>query len=489
MVDDELSIKHSEQRGMTPWSTRARLAWWEGASLALALGVFLLITVSLIYQSSPLGHDESLYSARARELLRGEPPSSWWLPHRAPGLPMILTLAWIGNGTDPYLRMVVVMSGVVLIVTTWLLGRLIVGRAASVVASLGVALSPVILMSASQVWPDVPGAAAGMAAMCVYGYWLVSDRMRWSGILLVTGLVAFGITIRYGAPIPICVGLVGITFRAWPSERQKKIRVAAAAVAVAIVGALLLLTPLLSSDTPFDALAARSGNNPLFAGFGDYWELRDQVFSVSMILSMSGLLLGGLGSTADPWIRKAFTIPFAIFVLTAGAIATLVHGEVRYLSPAIPWLWLAAGAGFVWLFSEVPRLVSTTAGLLAVCLLAIVGWGPAAHTMDFNEGFVNIERAAVSLRGEGECGVFTSYTPQVEWYSECESAGINRSEVDLEFTSLPTQTPLYFFIVENGKRQPDGDLLEQYLRETTGVPVTFDDPEDHRYVEIWRFRD
>jgi hypothetical protein len=63
------------------------IQWWEVAGLAAALVSFLILALILIHHGSPLGHDEALYSARARELLHGDPASSWWRPYRAPGLP------------------------------------------------------------------------------------------------------------------------------------------------------------------------------------------------------------------------------------------------------------------------------------------------------------------------------------------------------------------------------------------------------------------
>lgn len=488
LADRGSTVPRSEESSShNPFRSEAlRFARWEFIGFLGSLTLFMIISLLVISHGSPLGHDEALYSTRAREILNGEPPSSWWLANRAPGLPLLLTLAWLGNGTDPHLRFVVALCGGVLLLATWLLGRFMIGPRGALVAAYGMAVSPVVLMSASHVWPDVPGAAFGMAAMCAYAYGLVSERFRWWMVALVIGLVGFATLIRYGAPIPIGIGLVGLTLWRWPAERERRIRVTAAAVGVGIVVAILLLTPVLTGDTsPADAISSRdSGQNPLFGGFGDYWRLREQVFAGSTVVGLAAAAIGILGVATSRTLRREFLFPFAVLVCTSVALATVVHGEVRYLSPAIPWLWLCAGAALVWRFSRVPKRATLAMAVSAVVALAMFAPEQADNEMEANQGFINIKEAALILESDSECAALTNllYTPVVEWYSGCETAAITH-------TANPPDGLLYLLTVENARNQ-QSEVIGEYLTSTTAKPIAVGDS-DSRFpqVEIWRLSD
>jgi hypothetical protein len=358
------------------------------------------------------------------------------------------------------------------------------------VAAYGTAVSPVILMSSAHVWPDVPGAAFGMAAMCVYAYGLISERFRWWTVALVIFLVGFATVIRYGGLIPIGIGLVGLTLWKWPAERERKKRVAAAAFGVGAVLAAILLTPVLTgASSPVDAFSSDSAHNPLFGGFGDYWGFRELVFAGSTVVGLAAVVIGIFGAPGSRTLRRNFLIPFAVLACTFVALASVVHGEVRYLAPVIPWLWLCAGAALVWRFSRVPKPGALAVAVCAMVALAMFAPDQADSTMETNQGFANVKQAALILRSDADCAVLTSllHAPQVEWYSGCETATIDPNEVDLQ-TELPPVRPLYLLIVENTQTKLQSALLDDDL--TTGTPITVGSPESRSpKVEIWEFSD
>jgi len=459
--------------------------------LALALVLYLAVTLILVRQGVPLGHDEALYATRARELLGGEPVSPWWAAYRAPGLPFFLTLAWLGEASEPYLRLVVTLFGAALVVFTSLLGRLMVGDRAATIAAIGVALSPVILMSSTQVWPDIPGAALGLGAMFFYARGLSSERPSWWLVVIVTGLVGLSTIVRFGAPIPITVGLVCLTFWRWPTNRRQLAFISACAVGVASVVAVVLLTPVISDGAiPINGISDRSSNNPMFGGFQDYWSMRERLYSVSTAIALAGVLIGVTLLTTVRSFRKRFVWPFIILLSTFVGIATLVHGELRYLSPVIPWLWISAGAAWASVASRIPKIVAWTAGAAAVVALALAAPASSDDAIQLNVGFQTIENAARHLAAayKGTCGVFTSYAPQVEWYSGCETVVMNRHNLVLDSDLFP-DGPSFLLFVEDGKRQPEGELFDEYLERTTLEPIEFHplDPA-RRSVEIWEIR-
>jgi hypothetical protein len=484
--DTTLTIPRDPQQSSC---TSVRPSSWEVLGLVVAITLFMAVCLLLIYQGVPLGHDEAVYSTRARELVNGERASAWWAPYRAPGLSSILMLAWIGNGTEPYLRVIVALSGSALIVFSWLLGRLTVGPGGALVAALGIALTPVILMSATQVWPDVPGAAAVMATLFTYSYALTAPRFRWWMVVVVILLVGIATAIRFGAPIPLGIGLIGLTMWRWPSERERKLRVSATAAGVIALVALILTQPLAGASSPLEAISQQSASIPLLQGFRDYWSVRGQLFAGSAAVALVGVVAGVFGSSLDRNFRKVFIWPLMIGLVTFVALSASVHGETRYLAPVYPWFWLSGGAGLVALSRRMPRVLATVSAVAAVIVFTALAPTLSDNQNRFNEGFATIRRAARSLATGVECGVFTSYTPQVGWYSGCKTVGINRTEVVLDSPFLP-DGPQYLFIVERGKRQPDSELLEEYVKATTGVATTFGKPGRPRgYIEIWPLED
>lgn len=463
---------------------------WEWLGVSIAIAIYLVVAIMTIRMGSPLGHDESVYAVRAREFLNGEPAASWFSGNRAPGLPLMLTLAWLGNATEPYLRLVVTMGGMALIVSTWLMGKLMVGRVGGMVAAFGIALTPIILVAATQVWPDVPGAAAGMIALLFYAWGLSSERFRWWVALLVITFIVVATVIRYGAPIPLLIGFAGLTLWRWPRETHRKLMVALVAVGGAIAVGLIVMTPLVSGGAiPGRTISVNSDSNPAFQGFVDYWQMWKRLAAGSVAVGLFGVLVGLIGSFFSRDVRRTFIWPFVIGVATFAAIAAVVHGEARYLSPFFPWFWISAGAGLAALGRLGPRSIGVAAGALAIAVCAYLAPGLSDEGQVFNQGFTTIETAARSLADGEPCGVFTSYTPQVEWYSGCETVVIDQHAVVVDSPLMP-DGDTYLFLVEKGKRQPVGELRDAYLAETTGEVTPYGPPgHSLRYVEIWELTD
>jgi hypothetical protein len=170
-------------------------------------------------------------------------------------------------------------------------------------------------------------------------------------------------------------------------------------------------------------------------------------------------------------------------------LAAALPGEPRYLAPVYPWFWLAAGAGISFFAETISRQARIRSGLALLVMVFALGPSLANGQNQFNEGFQAIKEAASSLDTGGACGVFTSYMPQVEWYSGCETVGLEQEEVVTESPWLPNG-PHYLFIVESGKRQPSDEILEEYYEATTGEPQTFGTPgANRRYVEVWTITD
>jgi hypothetical protein len=467
----------------------ARVQSWEVIGLAVGIAAYLLVCLLLIREGVPLGHDEAVYATRARELLLGQPASGWWGVYRAPGLPVFLTLAWIGTGTESHLRLVVVIFGGALIVFTWLLGRVIIGRRGSLVAAFGIALTPVILSSSTQVWPDIPAAAVGMVALYIYARGLGLEAIPWWIVVAVPLLVAVSTAIRYGAPISLAIGLAGLTIWRLPVGLGSWLRVAVTAAGVGAAVFFTLMTPVFTgATTPFSALVGLSEGVPISQGFEDYWRLRSSLILGTVVPGVLGVLAGIIGSLLDPEIRRRVLWPLGIGIVTFVVLSASVHGEARYLAAVYPWFWLAAGIGLSTLGRFGPKRLAVGMASLAIMIYGALALQLSDDRNRFNEGFTALRLAASSLDTGENCGVLTSYTPQVEWYSGCETIGIDRTSVVTDSPLLP-EGPRFLLIVEGGKRQPAADLLERYLLVTTGEVSTFGRAGQPGSIRVWTLAD
>jgi hypothetical protein len=149
-------------------------------TIAFAVSLVYLVVVLLsVRRGPPLGWDESVYALRAGDFADGVAPLGYWDDYRAPGLPWLGHLWWIEGREAVMLRLLVAGFGLGLVGVTWLLTRHLFGRRAGLVAAAGVAVTPPLLLAATQVWPDVPGAAVGLLAIVVRPpprapWWIVS---------------------------------------------------------------------------------------------------------------------------------------------------------------------------------------------------------------------------------------------------------------------------------------------------------------------------
>ena len=80
----------------------------------------------------------------------------------------------------------------------------------------------------------------------------------------------------------------------------------------------------------------------------------------------------------------------------------------------------------------------------------------------------------VDLAASRDCGVITSYLPQVTFYSACSTSRF-RAELDASdaVRRLPGEAK-FMILIEDGKRQPSGEDLDGLILETDGSPILVD---------------
>lgn len=454
--------------------------------------VFALVCVWLVSRGAPLGHDEAVYALKARTLAEGTSSAYFWNDYRAPGLPLILALIGRVVSSDASMRLGVVVFGGLGILLTWLIGRKLFDQRVGLVAATGMAFSPVVVASASSVWPDLPGTVAGLAVLAILIFSVQGDRVSW-WVLVAAPLSVAATLVRFGAPIPIGIGAVAIAAWKWKVVRHSIPQVAALGVLTAVPVALMLRTSsfLGTLMSPLDAIASLDSSNdlPFYTGLVDYVKMADfLVLNPTGLLLVLGMIFGLVAAVRMSPTRKSFALPAGIAVVTVLVLALTLHGEYRYLTPAYPWLWISAAFGL----SEASKSMSAAfvrPGIVILLVLVILSGAVdgGVEAEKNKERFPDIRTAALQLdkqTNDGECGVITGYVPQVAWYSRCVTTNYSDQDVRLTSTSFPDDPEVYLFLVQDGKRQPDGAVLDGYLGRITGDCIEVGEPDDgpFRYV-------
>ena len=391
------------------------------------------------------------------------------------------------------MRLTVVAFGGLLILLTWLIGRTLFDRSVGLVAAAGTAFTPVIVASSSAVWPDVPGAAIGLAVLAVLILSVRSDRVSW-WVLLAAPLAVLATIIRFGAPIPIGIGALAIAIWRWPVVRRSipQLVVLALLTSSGVMAVLAVPAVLGATQSPLDAVATMSASNdfPFYRGFVDYAKMYDFLLltPTGLVLSL-GLMWAAVVALRLRDDRNQVLLAASIGLATAVVLAVTLHGEYRYLAPVYPWLWLAAAVGLVHGARQMRRdfLIGPVAMVVVAALLAGVADGGTEMANSKNR-FLELRTASRQIDADTEdqdCAVVTSYGPQVAWYSNCITAKYSFAGVRLTVETFPVDAPVYVLAVQNGKRQPDGELLDDYLAAGAGNCFEVGEPDDGplRFVE------
>ena len=181
-------------------------------------------------------------------------------------------------------------------------------------------------------------------------------------------------------------------------------------------------------------------------------------------------------------------------VATAVVLVLILHGEYRYLSPVFPFAWVIAGLGLAEASRRVPR---ETGMLIAVVLAVMIPLNSVSHAGQevdkLSERFGElrvVSRAINAEHGYEECGIVTSYIPQVAWYTECITRRFEPTPV-LTSPFFESSQADYMMFITGGKRQPEAELLAAYLEATDGVFIETGDPNAGKfeYAIVYRLAD
>ncbi len=482
--------RHQHPAMKTP--TEARI--WRGPisrpsrrellALLAILAVSGLVAAKFVAAGAPLGHDEAVYALKSRQMKLGGTSAWYWNDYRSPGLPLLLQLTWLVRGTEPFLRMSVWAFGSLGVILTWLIGRSLFDSRAGLLGAAGLSLASPWLASSTSIWPDVPGAVLGMAAITIVLFATDGDRVSWWALAAAPFAVA-AVLVRYGALVPMGIGGLAILIWRWPMLRRGWPQLLSLASIIAAGSLLILMVPGVTgaATSPLSSINTlkAASDFPITQGIRDYIRQADFVAGgyVGLFLIL-GLVLAVLYAKKDPGLRASAVFVFSLTGATALVLVLILHGEYRYLAPVFPFAWILGGMGLAEASRRIPRETAMAVAVVLAILLPINALSHGDLEADKNdERFGDLRLVATAIdaeHGYEECGVITSYIPQVAWYSECV---IRRFETVPVLTSPFFVEPQadYLLLVTGGKRQPQGESLDAYLGTTDEVFVESGNPE------------
>src|SRR3979411_1721664 len=142
---------------------RGRLTAW----MAVAVGLGFLITEAIVLNARIRDYDEGVYWQSLRAMARGEPLFGSIFASQPPIFyEALLPFYWVGHSLVS-LRIGVLAIGLVGLGATYVVGRLLAGHVAGLVAIVLAASSPLYLHQSAIVQADGPAVAIGMVAVAL----------------------------------------------------------------------------------------------------------------------------------------------------------------------------------------------------------------------------------------------------------------------------------------------------------------------------------
>lgn len=334
---------------------------------------------------------------------RPSPLERWTIqPMYPPGLAMLMAAGKFAGGQEGVFW-IVPITGAVLVLATFGIGRKLSSPLAGLVGAWLVATSPTVLFMLVSVMSDVP-----VAAVCALAFYFLVDRRRLSS--LAAGL-AFGLGVAIRPNLAPCVAVAGLWFGAPLVGRGEVTR-----------GETLLQGALFSAGALSGAAVVAGvhqvlNGSPFISTYGDmsgafslahFWP-NLKLYAGRLVETQTPLALAGLAALILPlralWPAMRERFALAIIVLFGASMWAmycfyLVFDEWWYLRFLLPtWPFFAIGAGA--LVVAAARRGGRAVGLALTAAIVLVGvyqvrMAADRHTFDL----WRVERRYVSVARE-----------------------------------------------------------------------------------------
>jgi 4-amino-4-deoxy-L-arabinose transferase-like glycosyltransferase len=470
-------------------------AWTAWVGLALVGSVL----VATVIGGGSLGHDESAYALKARSWLEGTDDGGWTI-HRAVVPSLVAAAVLPFSDSDAVLRMVSVVFSLLTVVAVGWFGKTVHSRRVGLMAAGLFAIAPSFLRRGAEFLTDIPATGMLLVVAVLLWKWLTergSDRL----LLVAAAVGAVAVYTRYQAAVTLLLLAVAGVVLFWT-----RVKAAGAALLRAAGLGLLLLVPhfiyaTATTGTPwgiFTITGEIAGREYLGQGLVDYARafpnlLAGQLGAVAIVVAIGWGVYRLRASLRD---RRLDSVDRATFFCLIPALGQFVflgivsHGEPRFMFFPVALMLVVAGIAAEAFRKrasvETYRMAFNLLAGAIVVFLFMSGTSVDRNAEARGEATVVLQGVASSVvdNSEGECGIVTTYSPQLNWLSGCRVLELRRDRlVDLH----PADVDWHLVLFEKGKRQPEGDLLDAYLEMAVGEPIPIDDPVDGiGDATIWR---
>jgi hypothetical protein len=482
-------VLRGEPRPVDPWR------WFQWGGVVLLL--LALVLVPLVLDGGTLGHDEAAYGVRARSWLEGT-PNTGWSPHRAIGMSVYGYVVLALGGAEPGLRLLGLVATLTMCAGVWALGHRMGTTRAAALASVAVVAGPSLLIRSTEYLSDIP--AAAMLVWCMVIVWrefaerdLPSYQLLW-----VVPFAWAAFYLRYQSSLSLALVALVVLGLWWPKVRQRPGPV----LAVVVIGLLGLIPHAMHAisvtGSPLGILIFTS-NVAVRAypgeGLVDYfWMTARPTVGFMAPIAIVTALVGLVGSWRSLPMRQRYLfllIPAAFQVLVLGVVS---HGEPRFVF--FPWALVVVAGGLAvdrWIARDRAPSTSAVAWFLAVLLFGSLAMAVSSirrsvdNRMAVNESVELAALEVADLVGGESCGVLTSYTPQITFYSGCASEIFPTDAAPEDSLDRLRGESRFMVLIENGKRQPQGEQLDGLVDLTTGTPILVRG--ERRDALVYRFAD
>jgi hypothetical protein len=480
-----------------PAAPRRELIWGLLVVAVAAVAFFWLVS------TGALGHDESAYAVKARAWREGTPDTGWGL-HRPVGMAAVAWAVLALGNAELSLRVVGAIVSVLAIVAVWRVGRTLLSPQAGLATAVLLIGAPSFLRRAAEFLNDIGTTALVLLiVLLLWRHFENRDTSRWE-LVLAAPVAAGAFYLRYGVVSTYLVLLVagGVLWRKQLRASLAPLLATAAALFVLVVPHVMYAMAKTGSPVGILTRATEAaGRDYLGGGLVAYlrWlpiELAGPV--LGPVVAIGGLALAVAllrrGATDTPR-RKAVLLLGTVGIGQLVLSGLFVHAEPRYVFLAIALLGLVGTQVLLDGWARLNRSVRRRAVAVPLAfLLALTAVNVTrAHTgiRDLAADRVVIEAAGEAIAASaagGECLVMTSYLPQITWYSGCATVAFDLNAVPPPLLEGRALTD-YLLFFANGKRQPEGALLDEYIddvptRLLTQIEDTSDTVGDARIYEV-----
>ena len=459
-----------------------------------ALALVLLNLVPLVLDGGGLNHDESAYALKAKSWLEGTPETGWNL-HRGIAMSAYGYLILGSGGQETGLRFLGLAAISGLVAATWLLGNKVGGRLVGPLSALGVVAGPALLRRSTEYLSDIPSAALLVASMVIIWREFEEKPSPTYRLLWLLPLAWLAFYLRYQSVLSLGLIGMGMLILWWDKIRLR----AGPIVLTAAIGLIGLIPHFVFSTSetgsPIGILqftGSVAGRDFFGEGFFDYamlmaWPLSGFVGPVAAMFLVWWTVVGW--QNTDNRTRALFLlIPAAGQVLVLGALS---HGESRFVFFPLALTVVGGVTGFVHLRVRWRRRTVAAASLgLIILLLGSLALSVASVRRSVENRAlatepVELAAATVSLLSVNSCGVMTSYLPQITYYSECFTGPFRLHLDPSDALARVSGESKYMVLIEDGKRQPQDNDLDELVALTTGDATEIHGERDS--AEVYEF--